>query len=277
MNMHESFRNLCSENRACGRVRLAGGALARWRYAGFLIAVLSCVSAAAVDGDCSLETPPRLPRVSNAGEGAFEGWYGGQVERAGLKPVFRENFAEGNLDAMRYEPGYGSKEQFNAYIQPGAIFLGQKNATENTEQQVNYYPKSDEPAILTIEFDVWPTALRESRVLVRPRRFRDGVHVRIGQPGEKTAVVFRNEPGGYKTVDYETLTGPKSGWAHVVVSYRVDVEKKECEFVVAVNGEVHGRIGISQDPRPGDTKRPFSIEYNGAGADNGYYIASVRG
>jgi hypothetical protein len=214
------------------------------------------VSAAAVDRDCSLETP---------------------LERAGLKPVFQENFTDGNLDAMRYEPAYGSREQFNTYIQPGAIFLGQENATENTEQQVNYFPKSDEPAISTIEFDVWPTALRESRVLVRPRRFRDGVHVRIGQPGERTAVVFRNEPGGYRTVDYETLTGPKRGWAHVVVSYRVDVEKKECEFVVAVNGEVHGRTGISQDPRPRDTKGPFSIEYNGAGANNGYYIAGVRG
>jgi hypothetical protein len=55
------------------------------------------------------------------------------------------------------------------------------------------------------------------------------------------------------------------------------LEKKECEFVVAVDGEVHGRAGISQDPRPRDTERPFSIEYNGAGANNGYYIASVRG
>ena len=114
------------------------------------------------------------------------------------------------------------------------IILGQENATENTEQQVNYYPKSNKPAIWTIEFDVWPTALRESRVLVRPRRFRDGVHVRIGQPGERTQVVFSNEPGGYKTVDYETLTGPNRGWAHVVVSYREDVKKKECEFVVDV-------------------------------------------
>jgi hypothetical protein len=214
------------------------------------------VSAPAVDHNCSQETP---------------------LERAGLKPVFRENFTDGNLDAMRYEPAYGSREQFNTYIQPGAIFLGQENATENTEQQVNYYPKSNEPVVWTIEFDVWPTALQESRVLVRPRRFRDGVHVRIGQPGERTQVVFRNEPGGHKTVDYETLTGPNRGWAHVVVSYRVDVEKKQCEFVVAVDGEVHGRTGISQDQRPRDIKRPFSIEYNGAGADNGYYIASVRG
>ncbi len=231
-------------------------AAARWRYAGFLIAALSCVSAPAVDHNCSRETP---------------------LERAGLRPVFQENFTDGSLGAMRYEPAYGSREQFNAYIQPGAIFLGQENATENTEQQVNYYPKSNEPAISTIEFDVWPTALRESRVLVRPRRFRDGVHVRIGQPGERTQVVFRNEPGGYKTVVYETLTGPNRGGAHVVVSYRVDVGKKECEFVVAIDGEVCGRTGISQDPRPRDTKWPFSIEYNGAGADNGYYIANVRG
>lgn len=229
---------------------------ARLTYAGFLIVALSCVSVLAVDPNSSQETP---------------------LERAGLKPVFQENFTDGCLDVMRYEPAYGSREQFNSYIQPGAIFMGQENATENTEQQVNYYPKSDGPAIWTIEFDIWPTALRESRVLVRPRRFRDGVHVRIGQPGERTQVVFRNEPGGYKTVDYETLTGPNRGWAHVVVSFRVDVKKKECEFVVAADGEVHGRTGISQDPRPRDTNRPFSIEYNGEGANNGYYIANVRG
>ncbi|MFB0524844.1 MAG: hypothetical protein ACETVZ_04845 [Phycisphaerae bacterium] len=230
--------------------------IVRSRLAGFLIVALSCVSVLAVDRNSCQETP---------------------LERAGLKPVFQENLTDGNLDAMRYEPAYGSREQFNTYIQPGAIFLGQEDATENTEQQVNYYPKSDEPAIRTIEFDVWPTALQESRALVRPRRFRDGVHVRIGQPGERTQVVFRNEPGGYRTVDYETLTGPNRGWAHVVVSYRVDMEKKECEFVVAVDGEVHGRTGISQDPRPRDTKGPFSIEYNGAAAVNGYYIANVRG
>jgi hypothetical protein len=178
---------------------------------------------------------------------------------------------------MRYESAYGSREQFNSYIQPGAMFLGQKDATENTEQQINYFPKSDERAIWTIEFDARPTALCESRVLVRPRRFRDGVHVRIGQPGERTEVVFRNEPGGYKIVEYRTPTGPDRGWAHVVVSYRVDAEKKECEFVVGVNGEVHGRVGIPHDPRPDDTARPFSIEYNGAGSENGYYLASVRG
>jgi len=228
---------------------------AQLTYASFLIVALSCVSVLAVDPNSSQETP---------------------LKQAGLKPVFQENFTDGNLDVMRYEPAYGSREQFNTYIQPGAIFLGHENATENTEQQVNYYPKSNKPAIWTIEFDVWPTASRESRVLVRPRRFRDGVHVRIGQPGERTQVVFRNEPGGYKTVGYETLTGPNRGWAHVVVSYQVD-EKKECEFVVAVDGEVRGRTGISQDPRPCDTERPFSIKYNSAGADNGYYIAYVRG
>jgi len=232
----------------CGSVRSM--------YVIFLIVALSCLSAPAVDGNGCQEMP---------------------LERAGLKPVFQESFSDGNLDAMRYEPAYGSREQFNTYIQPEAIFLGQENATENTEQQVNYYPKSNEPAIRTIEFDVWPTALQESRVLVRPRRFRDGVHVRIGQPGEKTQVVFRNEPGGYRTVDYETPTGPNHGWVHVVVSYRSRAEKKECEFVVSVNGEVHGRTGISQDPRPRDTKEPFSIEYNGAAAVNGYYIANVRG
>jgi len=198
------------------------------------------------------------------------------LERAGLAPLFRESFTGGKLDAMRYEPAYGSREQFNSFIQPGAIFLGQKNATENTEQQINYFPGTGE-AVQTIEFDVWPTALLESRVLVRPRRFRDGVHVRIGQPGERTEVVFRNEPGGYKIVDYQTPTGPKRGWAHVVVSYSVDAEKKQCEFVAAVNGQVQGRTGICYDQRPGNTAEPFSIEYNGAGADNGYYIANVGG
>ena len=191
-------------------VSRAEWASAQSRYASFLIVALSCVSAPAADRNFFQATP---------------------LERAGLKPVFRENFTDGELDAMRYEPAYGSREQFDSYIQPGAIFLGQANATENTEQQVNYYPKSDEPAVWTIEFDAWPTALRESRVLVRPRRFRDGVHVRIAQPGERTQVVFRNEPGGYRTVDYGTLTGPGRGWAHVVVSYRVDAEKKACEFV----------------------------------------------
>jgi len=228
----------------------------RSRCAGILIVAFSCVSVPAVDQRSFQETP---------------------LEKAGLKPVFQENFTDGKLDAMRYEPAYGSRDQFNAYIQPGAIFLGQKDATENTEQQVNYYPKSNEPTVWTIEFDAWPTTLRESRVLVRPRRFRDGVHVRIGQPGEETQVVFRNEPGGYKTVDYETPTGPNRGWAHVVVSYRVDVEKEDCEFVVAVNSKVHGRTGISYDPQPRDVNRPFSIEYNGEGTDNGYYIANVRG
>ncbi|MHC4508399.1 MAG: hypothetical protein ACYTAO_05490 [Planctomycetota bacterium] len=226
------------------------------RYIGLLIIALCSASCTTAEGNHSERTP---------------------LEQAGLQPVFRESFTDGNLQAMRYEPAYGSREQSNSYIQPGAIFLGQKDATENTEQQVNYYPKSEEQAIWTIEFDAWPTTLRESRVLVRPRRFRDGVHVRIGQPGERTEVVFRNEPGGYKTVDYLTPTGPRHGWAHVVVSYRADTEKKECEFVVAVNGEVHGRVGISYDPRPEETVRPFSIEYNGAGSENGYYLANVRG
>ena len=199
------------------------------------------------------------------------------LEQAGLEPVFREDVTGGRLDVMRYEAAYGSREQFNSFIQPGAIFLGQKNATENTEQQINYFPKAGDPPIRTIEFDAWPTALRESRVLVRPRRFRDGVHVRIGQPGERTEVVFRNEPGGYKIVDYDTPTQPNRGWAHVVVSYRVDAEKSQCEFVVAINGRIHGRIGTSYDPRPDSTTGPFSIEYNGAGTDNGYFIANVRG
>lgn len=226
------------------------------RYVGFSIVAFCCVYSLAV-GSSHFERTP--------------------LERAGLRPVLRENFTDGKLGAMRYEPAYGSREQFNSYIQPGAIFLGQKHATENTEQQINYFPKSDEQAIWTIEFDARPTALCESRVLVRPRRFRDGVHVRIGQPGERTEVVFRNEPGGYKIVGYRTPTGPDQGWTHVVVSYRVDAEKKECEFVVGVNSEVHGRVGISYDPRPDDAARPFSIEYNGAGSENGYYLANIRG
>jgi hypothetical protein len=222
-----------------------------------LIAALGCVCALAGDLSPAQKTP---------------------LEQAGFEPLFRENFTGGKLEVMRYESAYGSREQFNSFIQPGAIFLGQKNATENTEQQINCFPESGGARpIWTIEFDVWPTALHESRVLVRPRRFRDGVHVRIGQPGERTEVVFRNEPGGYRIVDYQTPTGPNRGWAHVVVSYSVEAQKKQCEFVVAVNGQVHGRTGVSYDPRPEDTDRPFSIEYNGAGADNGYYIANVRG
>ena len=111
----------------------------RSRHVSFLIVALSCVFAPAVDHNSSQETP---------------------LERAGLKPAFRENFTDGNLDAMRYAPAYGSREQFNAYIQPGAIFLGQENATEITEQQIIYYPKSNEPAFLTIEFDVCPPHCR---------------------------------------------------------------------------------------------------------------------
>ena len=199
------------------------------------------------------------------------------LEQAGLAPVFVENFTDAKMDVMRYSPAYGSKEQYNTYVQPGAIFMGQKGATENTEQQINYFPERDGPNVSTIEFDVRPTALAQSRVLVRPRRFKDGVHVWIGLPGEKTEVIFRNEPGGYKRVRYGTPTGPRHGWAHVAVSYRVDREEMTCELVVAVNGEVHGRPGISQDPRPGDKIYPFSLEYNGPGPENGYYIANVRG
>ena len=81
-------------------------ASARWKYASFLIVVLSYASAPAVDRSCSQETP---------------------LERGRIKPVFRENFTDGSLDAMRYEPAYGSREQFNTYIQPEAIFWGQEN------------------------------------------------------------------------------------------------------------------------------------------------------
>lgn len=210
------------------------------------------------------------------------------LEQSGLTPLWGENFTGGSIDRMQYTWAKGNRSALNSYVMPGAVYLGKNGGTIQVEQEINNFKAYDgEPLASTLEFDILPAVTGKGRVSIRPRRVGDFAHMRIGNPKDKTSILFSFISGqGGTVVRYKTRTGPSYGWTHVALSYRQFMSGTTlyADYVVAINEEVHefqGPSGVTNPDwatywatTPGADG--WSIEHNSKELVMGKYIANVR-
>jgi PKD repeat protein len=216
------------------------------------------------------------------------------LQSSGLTPLWQENFTNGSIDRMQFTWAKGYNFALTSFVMPGAVYLGKDGVTPFpwVEQEINNFKAyQGESLPNTLEFDVFSPFSKVGRLSLRPRRRADFAHMYIGYPNNRTSIQFSFKASQSTTINYNELTGPSYGWAHVTVSYRqyLSGTTTYAHYVIAINEEVREYTAPSGVTNPDWATHwsssnwkgfpdadGWSIEHTSSEDVMGKYIANVR-